>query len=76
MTILNITAGQEIAPEFLQTKLKPDAIAERAIGLLKNPNLLQTQIEQQFHALDKMGIGKTSAANLAAEAIFKELDEV
>ena len=73
MTILNIAAGAEIAPEFLQTKLKSEAIAAKAIALLGNTDALQLQTKQQNAALELLGINKIAPAKLAARAIVEDL---
>ena len=73
MAILNIAAKKEVAPEFLQTKLKAPAIAETALALLSNQSALDAQVEAQNAALEKLGAGETPAAQRAAEAILKDL---
>ena len=73
MNLLNIAADKEIAPEFFQTKLNADVMADTAIELLKNDQALQAQKIEQDLTLAKMGIGGPSAAQLAAEAILKSL---
>ena len=75
MSLLNIAADKEIAPEFLQTTLAPETIAECAMGLLSDPEALQKQAIAQSAVLEKMGAGKTPAARLAAEAILSDLNE-
>ena len=73
MNLLNISAGKEIAQEFLQTKLKVDDMVGAAIKLLSDPVALQAQKSKQDLALVNMGIGGPSAAQLAAEAIVESL---
>ena len=69
--MLNIAADDtEIAPEFLQTKFKPAAIAERAQSLLADRALLQAQIEAQNKALSRMGERDEAASEIAAKTIL------
>ena len=70
MTILNIAAEKEIAPEFLQTKFKASSIVDAALALLDDPQALSAQVEAQNAALQKMGISSVSPAQKAAEAIL------
>lgn len=71
ITLLNIAADDtEIAPEFLQTKFKPAAIAERAQSLLADRASLQAQIDAQNKALSRMGERDEAAAEIAAKTIL------
>lgn len=76
MSLLNITAGDEIAPEFFQTKLKASSIADRALFLLNNEEALVAQQTAQNAVLSKMGAGGVPAAKLAADAILLDLREL
>lgn len=71
ITLLNIAADDsEVAPEYVQTKFKPDALAEKALSLLADPNLLQTQIDAQNKALSRMGERDEEASEIAAKTIL------
>jgi len=74
MTLLNIVADKEIAPEYLQTKFTADALAAKVLERLSDKTSLDTQIAQQNLTLEKLGKNKASAAQLAAEAILKDLN--
>jgi len=74
MTLLNIVADKEIAPEYLQTKFTADALAAKVLERLSDKTSLDTQIAQQNLTLKKLGKNKASAAQLAAEAILKDLN--
>jgi lipid-A-disaccharide synthase len=71
ITLLNIVSGdQEIVPEFVQTKQKPELIAETAIKWLKDPQLLDKQKQAQGEALARMQGDGDSSADIAADAIL------
>ena len=71
ITLLNIAADDtEIAPEFLQTKFKPEAVAEKAQSLLADRALLQTQVDAQNKALSRMGERDEAASEIAAKTIL------
>lgn len=70
VTLINVAAGREVAPEFLQTRFTPRAVAEAAGRLLANPAVRATQTEAQNAALIKMGRGGRPAADIAAEAVL------
>ncbi|MEL6725841.1 MAG: lipid-A-disaccharide synthase, partial [Pseudomonadota bacterium] len=56
--------------EYVQTKFKPDELAEKALGLLANPAMLQAQIDAQNKALSRMGERDEAAAEIAAKTIL------
>lgn len=71
ITLLNIAADDtEIAPEYVQTELRADVMAERARQLLTDPALRAVQIEAQNKALSQMGERQDPAAQIAATAIL------
>ena len=72
ITLLNIAADDtEVAPEYVQTKFKPDALAEKALSLLAEPARLQAQTEAQNKALSRMGERDEAASNIAANTILE-----
>lgn len=73
MALLNIAAKKEVAREFFQTKLDPEEMSKAALSLLHSPDALRSQRQEQDAALAKMGVGKASAAELAADAILETL---
>ncbi len=71
ITLLNIAADDsEVAPEYVQTKFKPDDLAEKALSLLANPSMLQAQIDTQNKALSRMGERDETASDVAASTIL------
>lgn len=74
ITLLNILNGdQEIVPEFVQTRFRAEAISQKALEWLANPNLLSAQRERQNSALRAMVREGEPAASIAAGAILEEL---
>lgn len=72
ITLLNIAADDtEIAPEFLQTALKPEALADKALELLSDPSALAAQKREQNKALTRMGEGLGHAPDIAARTILE-----
>jgi lipid-A-disaccharide synthase len=71
ITLLNIAADDtEVAPEYVQTRFRADALAERAKGLLSDASALQAQIEAQNKALSRMGERDEAAPVIAAKTIL------
>lgn len=71
ITLLNIAADDtEIAPEFVQTALKADVLAETARKRLAEPKRLTAQVDAQNNALSRMGERDEPAAEIAAQTIL------
>ncbi len=70
VTLMNVAADREAAPEFLQTKFTPERVAAAAAPLLDDPAARAVQIAAQNDALDKMGRGGRPAAEIAADAVL------
>jgi lipid-A-disaccharide synthase len=72
ITLLNIAADDtEIAPEYLQTTLRPDVMSEEAVRILKDEDARYAQIDAQNKALSRMGEGDEKASQIAARAILR-----
>ena len=71
ITLLNVAAGKEIAPEFVQTRLMAANLAEAAERLLSDPAALEMQRKGQAEALKLMAGPGKPAAQIAAETILK-----
>ncbi|MDG1825730.1 MAG: lipid-A-disaccharide synthase [Henriciella sp.] len=72
ITLLNIAADDtEIAPEYLQTTLRPDVMSEEAVRILKDEAARYAQIDAQNKALSRMGEGDEKASKIAARAILR-----
>jgi len=71
ITLFNIAAGEEIAPEFVQDKCTGEALAQALALRLDDPALRTAQIAAQNAALDKMGRAEIGdPAMRAADAVL------
>ena len=71
ITLLNIAADDsEVAPEYVQTRFTPEALATKASHLLANPAERAAQVSAQNKALARMGEGDGKAPDIAATAII------
>lgn len=70
MTLMNVAAGREIVPEFIQTRCTAENLAAAAAPLLRDPAARARQVAAQDAALTSMGRGGRSAADIAAEAVL------
>jgi lipid-A-disaccharide synthase len=71
ITLLNVAAGREVAPEFVQTRFTPAKVAAAAERLLSDSSALETQRRGQAEALKLMAGPGRPAAEIAAETILK-----
>ncbi|KAF0187302.1 MAG: lipid-A-disaccharide synthase [Hyphomonadaceae bacterium] len=70
MTLMNVAAAREIAPEFIQTRCTAEILARAAAPLLRDPAARSAQVDAQDRALKAMGRGGRPAADIAAEAVL------
>jgi lipid-A-disaccharide synthase len=70
ITLMNVAAGKEVAPEFVQTRFSAANIAAAAAPLLDDRAARNAQIAAQNAALDAMGRGGRPAAEIAAETVL------
>jgi lipid-A-disaccharide synthase len=70
-TLMNVAAGAEVAPEFIQTRFTPANVAAAAARLLDDEAARQEQIRKQNDALARMGRGAMPAAEIAADAVLR-----
>ncbi len=66
--LANLTAGEKIAPEFLQHEFTPERVAPQAQALLANPNLADKQ--RQGWAKVRARLGSPGAAERAARVVL------
>jgi lipid-A-disaccharide synthase len=71
ITLLNVAAGREVVPEFVQTRLTAKNLAEAAERLLSDPELMMAQRKAQAAALKAMAGSGRPAAEIAAERILR-----
>lgn len=74
-TLMNVAAGKEVAPEFIQTRFTAENLAKGVAPLLDDPDLREDQVRAQDEALALMGRGARPAAEIAAEAVLKVMNE-
>lgn len=70
ITLMNVAAGREIVPEFIQTRCTAENLANAAAPLLTDLNARARQVAAQDAALASMGRGGRPAADIAAEAVL------
>lgn len=70
LSIVNVMAGQEIVPEFIQDNLQPEKVAEVALELLDHPG--KREAMKQSMAQVVATLGGPGASRRAAEAILLE----
>ncbi len=71
ITLMNVAVDKEIIPEFVQTRFVPRRVLYAARRLLEDASARESQVQAQYNALDKMGRGGLSAAEIAAEKILE-----
>jgi lipid-A-disaccharide synthase len=69
-TLMNVAAGREAAPEFIQTRFTARNLSDAAARLLQDPEARAAQIDAQDDALAAMGRGARPAAEIAADAVL------
>ena len=70
VTLMNVAADAEVAPEILQTRFTPENLARAAAPLLDDPKARAAQVRRQDEALTKMGRGGRPAAEIAADVVL------
>ena len=75
ITLFNIAAGREVAPEFIQNAATPERLASALYRLLTDREAARRQSEAQTAALEAMGRGDHDPSELAADAVLKVIAE-
>ena len=75
ITLFNIAAGREVAPEFIQNAATPERLASALHRLLTDREAARRQSEAQTAALEAMGRGDHDPSELAADAVLKVIAE-
>jgi lipid-A-disaccharide synthase len=73
ITLFNIAAGKEVAPELIQDACEGESLAREIGKRLDDPVLRTRQIAEQGAALDKMGRGMPDPSDAAADALVSFL---
>lgn len=71
VTLINVAANNEIAPEYLQDDLNAQNLSNYILKTLTEPNKRLAQIKAQNLALEKMGRGSDTTAVRAANLLLK-----
>ena len=71
VTLINVAADKEIAPEFLQNDLNEKNISNYILNILENSENRFAQIDAQNNALKKMGQGSDTTAVRAANLLLQ-----
>jgi lipid-A-disaccharide synthase len=69
-TLINIAAGEEIAPEFLQERCNGPELATAVSALLDDPARRAAQANAQTAALTKLGLNHSDPFDAAAEVVI------
>jgi len=75
ITLFNIAAETEVAPELIQDRCNGPALAAEIGRRLDDETLRRAQIREQYAALDRMGRGGPDPDDAAAEAVLQVLAE-
>jgi lipid-A-disaccharide synthase len=73
ITLMNVAAGREIAPEFVQSACTGRRLAAALAPLLDDPAARARQSEAQTEALKLMGGGIENPAGQAARAVLAQI---
>lgn len=69
LSMVNILAGEKVVPEFLQSRVDPDVLADAALHLMRQPkarNRMRARLKEVSRSL-----GQPGASRRAAEAVLK-----
>lgn len=75
ITMFNLAADREIAPEFIQHDATPEKLADAVTDRLMHPEMAKAQADAQSEALAKLGRGGPVPSEVAADAVLKVLAE-
>ncbi|MBW3617486.1 MAG: lipid-A-disaccharide synthase [Proteobacteria bacterium] len=75
VTLFNIAAGREVAPELIQNECTGPKLAAALQARLGDGALRESQRQAQWAALDLMGRGGQDPSEAAAEAVLKLMAE-
>lgn len=71
ITLLNVAAGKEVAPEFIQTRFTAKNLEQAVANLILDKKKRKNQISEQNKALESMGRGGIGAAEISARKILE-----
>ncbi len=70
--LVNIVAGKQIVPEFVQTQARPERIAAEALAILKDRDRIRIMRQQLTEVKERLG--PKGAAQRAAEIVVRMLE--
>jgi lipid-A-disaccharide synthase len=73
ITLINIAAGEAVAPEFIQQDCTGEALAKALAERLDDPALRARQVARQNATLETMGRGGPDPAERAADVVIEML---
>jgi lipid-A-disaccharide synthase len=73
VTLMNVAASREVAPEFIQTRFTVEKLVRATAPLLTDRDARARQVEAQNAALAAMGRGARPAAEIAADVVQAEI---
>ncbi len=73
VSIVNLAAGSELMPEFLQDKCEPELLSAAVLSFLENDELRLTRRDQLLAQTDAMKAGQGAASDKAARAVLELL---
>ena len=76
ITLMNVVADQEVAPEYIQTRARPSIIGRTVSRLLMNSDARASQVKAQNQALIAMGRDEKSPTERAVDAVLESLDKL
>jgi len=74
ITLINIAAGEAVAPEFIQHDCTGEALAKALAERLDDPGLRARQVAKQNATLETMGRGGPDPAERAADVVIEMLN--
>lgn len=75
VSIINVAAGREIIPEFIQSQATPDAISAALAPLVGDDAARRRQQRAAMEILAQLGVHGAPAADVAAETILRWMRE-
>lgn len=75
VTLFNIAADKEVAPELLQHDCTGERLAAGLAERLDDPALRARQVAEQYAALERLGRGMPDPAEAAADAMLSLLEK-
>ncbi|MBI1338720.1 lipid-A-disaccharide synthase [bacterium] len=72
VTLVNVAAGREIVPEFVQTRFTVNRLVRKADALLSDPDTLKAQREELGEVIQTMSPAGEGPAGVVARSLLQE----